>query len=211
VVFKLLLLLSQQCTPSYTTDAERQAALHQTCLGVGCGVKVFHTLAQLQSHDGVPTNTQGKLLPACRLSFFFPACSLLVGVLQAYREWDFSNMLTVLLRFNGRAVAAAVVRVFGSQLAELPLVATRPDARRQGHARVLVRAIEATLNELGVEVGCCCCCCCCLVDPGGICVLIGWNEVLLPGSWSVGIRQRDSSTVAACAQLLSRCRQESPV
>jgi N-acetylglutamate synthase-like GNAT family acetyltransferase len=62
-------------------------------------------------------------------------------------------MLTVLLRFNGRAVAAAVVRVFGSQLAELPLVATRPDARRQGHARVLVRAIEATLNELGVQVG----------------------------------------------------------
>jgi len=33
---------------------------------------------------------------------------------QAYREWDFSNMLTMLLRFNGRAVAAAVVRVFGS-------------------------------------------------------------------------------------------------
>ena len=61
-------------------------------------------------------------------------------------------MLTVLLRFNGRAVAAAVVRVFGDQLAELPLVATRPDARRQGHARVLVRAIEATLNELGVQV-----------------------------------------------------------
>ncbi len=77
----------------------------------------------------------------------------LLSILQAYREWDFSNMLTVLLRFNGRAVAAAVVRVFGQQLAELPLVATRPDARRQGHARVLVRAIEATLSELGVQVG----------------------------------------------------------
>jgi GNAT superfamily N-acetyltransferase len=72
--------------------------------------------------------------------------------LQAYREWDFSNMLTVLLRFNGRPVAAAVLRVFGQQLAELPLVATRPDARRQGHARVMVRAIEATLQQLGVQV-----------------------------------------------------------
>jgi N-acetylglutamate synthase-like GNAT family acetyltransferase len=71
---------------------------------------------------------------------------------QAYREWDFSNMLTVLLRFNGRPVAAAVLRVFGQQLAELPLVATRPDARRQGHARVLVRAIEAMLTQLGVKV-----------------------------------------------------------
>ena len=71
---------------------------------------------------------------------------------QAYREWDFSNMLTLLLRFNGRPVAAAVMRVFGQQLAELPLVATRPDARRQGHARVLVRAIESTLTQLGVQV-----------------------------------------------------------
>lgn len=61
-------------------------------------------------------------------------------------------MLTILLRFNGRPVAAAVLRVFGQQLAELPLVATRPDARRQGHARVMVRAIEATLQQLGVQV-----------------------------------------------------------
>lgn len=72
--------------------------------------------------------------------------------MQAYHEWDFSNMLTVLLRFNGRPVAAAVLRVFGQQLAELPLVATRPDARRQGHARVMVRAVEAMLVQLGVQV-----------------------------------------------------------
>jgi len=39
-------------------------------------------------------------------------------------------------------VAAAVLRVFGPQLAEVPLVATRHSARRQGHARVLMRAIE---------------------------------------------------------------------
>lgn len=78
--------------------------------------------------------------------------TLSAACVQAYREWDFSNMLTVLLRFNGRPVAAAVLRVFGQQLAELPLVATRPDARRQGHARVMVRAIEAMLVQLGVQV-----------------------------------------------------------
>jgi GNAT superfamily N-acetyltransferase len=92
------------------------------------------------------------VLPASLLTHLY-LLLFIFTLAQAYREWDFSNMLTVLLRFNGRAVAAAVVRVFGSQLAELPLVATRPDARRQGHARVLVRAIEATLNELGVQVG----------------------------------------------------------
>jgi len=43
---------------------------------------------------------------------------------------------------QGKPVAAAVLRVFGPQLAEVPLVATRHSARRQGHARVLMRAIE---------------------------------------------------------------------
>ena len=61
-------------------------------------------------------------------------------------------MCTVLLRFKGRPVAAAAMRVFGVQLAELPLVATRADARRQGHARVLVAALETTLAKLGVQV-----------------------------------------------------------
>lgn len=33
-------------------------------------------------------------------------------------------------------------RVFGPQMAEVPLVATRLEARRQGHARVLMDAFE---------------------------------------------------------------------
>jgi hypothetical protein len=42
------------------------------------------------------------------------------------------------------------MRVFGGQLAELPLVATRGAARRQGHARVLVAACEELLAAVGV-------------------------------------------------------------
>lgn len=61
-------------------------------------------------------------------------------------------MHTLLLRHKGKAVCAAVVRVFGNALAELPLVATRYDARRQGHAKVLVRALEAVLASMGVKV-----------------------------------------------------------
>jgi N-acetylglutamate synthase-like GNAT family acetyltransferase len=60
-------------------------------------------------------------------------------------------MMTLLLRHKGRAVCVAVLRVFGPQLAELPLVATRPDARRQGHAKVLVSALEALLSRMGVR------------------------------------------------------------
>ena len=40
-------------------------------------------------------------------------------------------------------------RVFGRQLAEVPLVATRSAARRCGHARVLMAALERLLTGLG--------------------------------------------------------------
>jgi GNAT superfamily N-acetyltransferase len=62
-------------------------------------------------------------------------------------------MHTLLLRYRGRPVCAGVMRLFGGLLAELPLVATRQDARRCGHARVLVDALEAYLVAEGVEVG----------------------------------------------------------
>jgi ribosomal protein S18 acetylase RimI-like enzyme len=52
---------------------------------------------------------------------------------------------------QGKPVAAALVRVFGHQLAELPLVATQYASRRQGHARVLMSAIEGLLAEAGVQ------------------------------------------------------------
>lgn len=60
-------------------------------------------------------------------------------------------MYTVLLRHKGKPVCAATLRVFGPQLAEMPLVATKQEARRQGHARVIVRAIEALLADIGVD------------------------------------------------------------
>ena len=55
---------------------------------------------------------------------------------------------------QGKAVCSAVFRVFGRQLAEVPLVATRLGARRQGHARVLMNAFEEYFRELGVASLC---------------------------------------------------------
>lgn len=49
---------------------------------------------------------------------------------------------------QGRPVCAAVMRAFGAQLAEVPLVATKADARRQGHCRVLMQAFEAILKKV---------------------------------------------------------------
>ena len=51
---------------------------------------------------------------------------------------------------QGRPVCAAVMRAFGAQLAEVPLVATKADARRQGHCRVLMQAFEAVLKKVNL-------------------------------------------------------------
>ncbi len=51
-------------------------------------------------------------------------------------------------------MAAAIVRVFGPQLAELPFIATKHNARRQGHCRVLLRAFEGLLAAAGVQCLC---------------------------------------------------------
>lgn len=53
---------------------------------------------------------------------------------------------------RGKAVCAALLRIFGRHLAEVPLVATRTAARRQGHCRVLMTAIERMLQTLNVGV-----------------------------------------------------------
>ena len=47
-------------------------------------------------------------------------------------------------------MSAAVFRVFGAVLAELPLIATSSSARRAGHCAVLLAAAETLLAEWGV-------------------------------------------------------------
>lgn len=54
--------------------------------------------------------------------------------------------------FRGRPVCAGVMRVFGSCMAELPLIATRLASRRQGHARVLMKVLEDRLRMLRVRM-----------------------------------------------------------
>ncbi|KAL6783931.1 hypothetical protein ACKKBG_A04060 [Auxenochlorella protothecoides x Auxenochlorella symbiontica] len=70
---------------------------------------------------------------------------------RSHREWDYKGMHTLLLRHKGKPVVSAIVRVLGPGAAELPLIATRFAARRQGHARVLVDAFCAFLADAGVH------------------------------------------------------------
>eukprot|EP00873_Tetraselmis_striata_P040953 jgi/Tetstr1/461217/TSEL_006354.t1 len=68
-----------------------------------------------------------------------------------YGEWDYAGMYSLLLRMEGRPVAAAICRVFGTRVAELPLIATTTDCRRQGLCRVLLDALLSILSAAGVD------------------------------------------------------------
>ena len=51
-----------------------------------------------------------------------------------------------LVAHRGVPVCSGLLRIFGQLMAELPLVATAATARRQGHCRVLMTAIEDQLK-----------------------------------------------------------------
>lgn len=70
---------------------------------------------------------------------------------KQYGDWDYRGVYTLLLRHRGKPVVAATCKVFGPQCAELPLIATKTDARRQGHARVLVSLFMSLLSQAGVH------------------------------------------------------------
>jgi hypothetical protein len=73
-------------------------------------------------------------------------------VLGASSEnWDFQNVCAVLLCENQAPVVAAVVRVHGPLMMEVPLIATRRCARRRGHCRVLLDGLAEILVPVGLD------------------------------------------------------------
>lgn len=76
---------------------------------------------------------------------------MVLGGMTDSDTFNFVNMTTAVLRLDGMPVVAAVVRVSGPILAEIPLIATRRAARRRGHARVLLDGLASWLAGLGVD------------------------------------------------------------
>lgn len=70
---------------------------------------------------------------------------------RQYGDWDYRNVYTLLLRHNGLPVVAGIVRIFNAQFAELPLIATKTSARRQGHAKIMLQEWEKLLVECKVH------------------------------------------------------------
>ncbi|XP_057424121.1 increased DNA methylation 1-like isoform X2 [Lotus japonicus] len=67
------------------------------------------------------------------------------------RTQDFGGMYCALLMVNSSVASAAMLRIFGGDIAELPLIATRNKNRGKGYFQTLFSCIERLLSFLSVK------------------------------------------------------------
>ncbi|XP_078439998.1 uncharacterized protein LOC144710182 [Wolffia australiana] len=67
------------------------------------------------------------------------------------RDQDFGGMFCAVLTVNSCVVSAAILRVLGGEVAEIPLVATSREYQGKGYFQALFSCIEALLHSLKVK------------------------------------------------------------
>ncbi|KAJ6806030.1 uncharacterized protein M6B38_177175 [Iris pallida] len=70
---------------------------------------------------------------------------------RSVRDQDFGGMYCAVLTVNSSVVSAGILRVLGSDVAELPLVATNRESQGQGYFQSLFSCIERLLEALKVK------------------------------------------------------------
>ncbi|KAL1544099.1 hypothetical protein AAHA92_20995 [Salvia divinorum] len=70
---------------------------------------------------------------------------------RKFKDQEFYGMYCAILTVGSAVVSAAVVRVFGEEVAELPLVATRSDCQGKGYFQALFACIEDLLLSLNIK------------------------------------------------------------
>lgn len=77
---------------------------------------------------------------------------MLQGKCSPDRRLDFSGFHTAVLWAGGTVVSVGSLRVFGPELAEVDLLATRQELQGNGLAHILQQALESALLALGVRL-----------------------------------------------------------
>ncbi|XP_075493034.1 uncharacterized protein LOC142530967 isoform X1 [Primulina tabacum] len=70
---------------------------------------------------------------------------------RQFKDQDLGGVYCAILIVNSEVVSAATFRVFGQEVAELPLVATHSDSQGKGYFPSLFFCIETTLKSLNVK------------------------------------------------------------
>ncbi|XP_015058462.1 uncharacterized protein LOC107004678 isoform X1 [Solanum pennellii] len=70
---------------------------------------------------------------------------------RSFKDQDYGGMFCAILLVNSLVVSAGIFRVFGKEVAELPLVATSTNCQGQGYFQSLFSCIENLLRSLKVE------------------------------------------------------------
>ncbi|OMO90373.1 Zinc finger, PHD-type [Corchorus olitorius] len=98
-------------------------------------VSIFHERFDPISDSG---STKGDLIP-----------SMVYG--RTVKGQDFGGMYCAILTVNQVVVSAGIFRIFGQEVAEIPLVATSTECQGQGYFQCLFNCIEKLLGFLNVK------------------------------------------------------------
>ncbi|KAJ8568379.1 hypothetical protein K7X08_027912 [Anisodus acutangulus] len=68
-----------------------------------------------------------------------------------FKDQDYGGMFCAILLVNSLVVSSGIIRIFGKEVAELPLVATSTNCQGQGYFQSLFSCIENLLQSLNVK------------------------------------------------------------
>lgn len=92
-----------------------------------------------ESFDAIVESTSGRDLIPC----------MVYG--RSTNDQDFRGMYCAVLTVDSSVVSTGILRVLGSGVAELPLVATQPKSQGQGYFQLLFSCIEKLLSSLKIK------------------------------------------------------------
>uniref|UniRef100_A0A1J3CMF9 Chromodomain-helicase-DNA-binding protein 4 n=1 Tax=Noccaea caerulescens TaxID=107243 RepID=A0A1J3CMF9_NOCCA len=113
--------------------------------------------------SGKVTSPESRMLLSQALAIFHDCFDPIVDPLSGHnliprmvygksmQGQDYGGICCAVLTVNATVVSAGLLRVFGREVAELPLVATRVCSREKGYFQLLFSCVEKLLSSLNVE------------------------------------------------------------